>query len=294
MWSPRVQSDRMRFAEEWRNTLESIPNVDFWQEMVTELLVKDGRCYGVKTSLGLEFHAKSVILTTGTFMNGLIHIGTKQFGGGRAGERSSKGITAQLIDLGFETGRMKTGTPPRIDARTIDFSKLEEQPGDAHPGQFSFMDTPKPTQQRSCWIGYTNPDVHALIAASVEKGESPMYNGQIDSTGPRYCPSVEDKVVRFADKDRHQLFIEPEGWTTCEVYLNGLSTSLPYAIQQQALNLCVGLENAKMFRPGYAIEYDFIPPQQLNCRWKHGVFKISILPGKLTVQPATKKQAVRD
>ncbi|MFW5659502.1 MAG: tRNA uridine-5-carboxymethylaminomethyl(34) synthesis enzyme MnmG, partial [Bacteroidota bacterium] len=264
MWSPRAQSDRMRFAEAWRLTLEATPKLDFWQEMVTELLIKNGRCYGVKTSLGLEFNAKTVILTTGTFMNGLIHIGNKQFGGGRAGERPSKGITAQLIELGFETGRMKTGTPPRVDGRTIDYAKLEEQPGDAVPAKFSYLDTPRLERQRSCWIGYTNPDVHALITESVERGESPMYNGQIDSTGPRYCPSVEDKVVRFADKSRHQLFIEPEGWDTCEVYLNGLSTSLPYEIQQKAMNLCAGLENAKMFRPGYAIEYDFIPPQQLK------------------------------
>lgn len=262
MWSPRAQSDRMRFAERWRLVLEENLNVDFWQEMVVSLIVKDGRILGVKTQMGLEIEAPTVVLTNGTFLNGLIHVGTQQFGGGRMAERSATGLTAQLIDLGFETGRMKTGTPPRIDGRSIDYSVTEEQKGDSNPGKFSFKET-KPLQtQRSCFITYTNPEVHDILRGSFDK--SPLFNGAIKGVGPRYCPSVEDKVNRFAERDRHQIFIEPEGWDTVEVYVNGFSTSLPQDVQYKALRKIRGFENAKMFRPGYAIEYDYFPPTQLK------------------------------
>ncbi|HAS44825.1 MAG TPA: tRNA uridine-5-carboxymethylaminomethyl(34) synthesis enzyme MnmG [Microscillaceae bacterium] len=262
MWSPRCQSDRMRFAEEWRLTLEQNPNVDFWQEMVTGIVVKDNRAVGVTTSMGLEIPANSVILTSGTFMNGLIHIGEKQFGGGRAGERASKGITKQLVDLGFEAGRMKTGTPPRVDGRSINYEVMEEQAGDVDPGKFSYADTPKLKAQRSCHITYTNTKVHEVLETGFEK--SPMFAGRIKGLGPRYCPSIEDKINRFAERDRHQIFVEPEGWDTVEVYVNGFSTSLPEDVQYKALRLIPGFENAKMFRPGYAIEYDYFPPTQLK------------------------------
>ncbi|MDX2301776.1 MAG: tRNA uridine-5-carboxymethylaminomethyl(34) synthesis enzyme MnmG [Microscillaceae bacterium] len=262
MWSPRCQSDRMRFAEEWRLALERNPNVDFWQEMVVGILIEEGRACGVKTSLGIEIRAKSVVLTSGTFMNGVIHIGEKQFGGGRAGERAALGITEQLVALGFEAGRMKTGTPPRVDGRSIDYSKMEEQPGDEIPGKFSFTDTPPLKNQRSCHITYTNPTVHQILETGFEK--SPMFQGRIKGLGPRYCPSIEDKINRFAERSRHQIFVEPEGWDTVEVYVNGFSTSLPEDVQYKALRNIPGFENAKMFRPGYAIEYDYFPPTQLK------------------------------
>ncbi|MGK7391919.1 MAG: tRNA uridine-5-carboxymethylaminomethyl(34) synthesis enzyme MnmG [Candidatus Cyclobacteriaceae bacterium M2_1C_046] len=262
MWSPRSQNDRMRFAEEWRLALEHNPNVDFWQEMVTGITVKDGRAVGVKTSLGLEVKGKSVILTNGTFLNGLIHIGEKNFGGGRTGERAAKGITEQLESLGFESGRMKTGTPPRVDGRSLDYSRMEEQPGDEQPGKFSFKDTPVLKQQRSCYITYTNNKVHEILGTGFER--SPMFAGRIKGLGPRYCPSIEDKIHRFAERERHQIFVEPEGWNTVEIYVNGFSTSLPEDVQYKALKEIPGFENVKMFRPGYAIEYDFFPPTQLN------------------------------
>ena len=262
MWSPRCQSDRMRFAEEWRMTLEQTPNLDFWQDTVQEIIVKDGRVTGVETTLGVTILGKSVVLTNGTFLNGLIHIGEKNFGGGRVGEKATTGITEQLIELGFESGRMKTGTPPRIDGRSLDYSRMEEQPGDENPSQFSYTNTPPLLNQRSCWITYTNEEVHAVLRTGFDK--SPMFTGRIKGLGPRYCPSVEDKINRFADKDRHQIFVEPEGWNTVEVYVNGFSTSLPEDIQHKALQKIAGFENAKMFRPGYAIEYDFFPPTQLK------------------------------
>ncbi|MFA0961815.1 tRNA uridine-5-carboxymethylaminomethyl(34) synthesis enzyme MnmG [Roseivirga sp. BDSF3-8] len=263
MWSPRTQNDRMRFAEEWRLALESNPNVDFWQEMVTGIVIKNGKTIGVTTSLGLEIKAKAVVLTNGTFLNGIIHIGEKQFGGGRTGERAAKGITEQLVDLGFEAGRMKTGTPPRIDGRSLDYTKMEEQAGDENPAKFSYSDETTPlTKQRSCHITYTNPEVHEILETGFDR--SPMFNGRIQGIGPRYCPSIEDKINRFAERDRHQIFVEPEGWDTVEVYVNGFSTSLPEDIQQKALNKIVGFEHAKMFRPGYAIEYDYFPPTQLK------------------------------
>ncbi|MBC6991768.1 tRNA uridine-5-carboxymethylaminomethyl(34) synthesis enzyme MnmG [Hymenobacter sp. BT491] len=262
MWSPRAQSDRMRFAEEWRMTLEQTPNVDFWQEAVMGLVVENDTVVGVRTQLGIEFRAKSVVLTNGTFLNGLIHIGEKNFGGGRAAERGSTGITEQLKELGFEAGRMKTGTPPRVDGRSLDYSKMEVQPGDEEPSKFSYLDTPRLTTQRPCYITYTNSEVHNILREGFEK--SPMFQGRIKGLGPRYCPSVEDKINRFADKDRHQIFVEPEGWSTVEVYVNGFSSSLPEDVQYRALRKIVGFENAKMFRPGYAIEYDFFPPTQLN------------------------------
>ncbi|UYZ58382.1 tRNA uridine-5-carboxymethylaminomethyl(34) synthesis enzyme MnmG [Hymenobacter latericus] len=262
MWSPRAQSDRMRFAEEWRLTLEGISNVDFWQEAVTGLLVEGDVCVGVRTQLGIEFRSKTVVLTNGTFLNGLIHIGEKQFGGGRAAESKSTGITEQLRDLGFETGRMKTGTPPRVDGRSLDYARMEEQPGDEEPSKFSYLDTPRLAKQRPCYITYTNEKVHEILRTGFEK--SPMFQGRIKGLGPRYCPSVEDKINRFADKDRHQIFVEPEGWSTVEVYVNGFSSSLPEDVQYNALRQIAGFENAKMFRPGYAIEYDFFPPTQLH------------------------------
>ncbi len=263
MWSPRAQSDRMRFAEAWRLALESIPNVDFWQESVTGLLVENGAVLGIKTQLGVEFRAPAVVLTNGTFLNGLIHIGEKNFGGGRAAEKGSHGLTEQLVRLGFEAGRMKTGTPPRVDGRSLDYSKMEVQDGDAVPGRFSYLDTEPLALQRPCYITYTNERVHAILREGFEK--SPMFQGRIKGLGPRYCPSVEDKINRFADKDRHQIFVEPEGWSTVECYVNGFSSSLPEDVQYRALREIAGFENAKMFRPGYAIEYDYFPPTQLRA-----------------------------
>ena len=263
MWSPRVQSDRMRFAETWRIMLEQTPNLDFYQEMISGIIVQNERIKGVRTSLGLEIKAKSVVLTNGTFLNGLIHIGDKQFGGGRAGEKASTGITQDLIYLGFEAGRMKTGTPPRVDGRSLDFSKMIEQPGDDVPEKFSFSDETAPLKnQRSCHMSYTSLDVHDILREGFDR--SPMFNGAIKSLGPRYCPSIEDKINRFADKDRHQLFVEPEGWDTVEYYINGFSTSLPEDVQFKALRQVAGFENVKFFRPGYAIEYDYFPPTQLK------------------------------
>lgn len=262
MWSPRAQIDRMRFAEEWRLALERTPNLDIWQDNVVGLLVKENTVYGVKTSLGIEIESKAVVLTNGTFLNGVMHIGEKKFGGGRTAERASTGITEQLIELGMESGRMKTGTPPRVDGRSLDYSKMEEQWGDENPNKFSFTDTKVSTDQRCCWITYTNGEVHETLKEGFEK--SPMFTGRIKGLGPRYCPSIEDKINRFAERDRHQIFVEPEGWNTCEIYVNGFSTSLPEDVQQRALRLIPGFENAKMFRPGYAIEYDFFPPTQLS------------------------------
>lgn len=270
MWSPRTQNDRIMFASVWRNLLEGTKNVDFWQEMVGGLLVKGGRVCGVRTSMGIEIKAKSVVLTNGTFLNGLIHIGEKHFGGGRAGESAARGITEQLVDLGFESGRMKTGTPPRIDGRSLDYTKMEEQQGDETPGQFSYKkgtspfspSTDPPAKQLSCHITYTNQKVHDILRTGFDK--SPMFSGRIKGLGPRYCPSVEDKIDRFADKDRHQIFVEPEGWNTVEIYVNGFSTSLPEDVQYKALKEIPGFERVKMFRPGYAIEYDYFPPTQLE------------------------------
>jgi len=262
MWSPRAQSDRMLFAQEWRMMLEAHPNVDFWQEMVTGLMVKDGRIKGVRTAMGLEIEGRAVVLTNGTFLNGTIHIGEKQFGGGRAGEKAAHGITEQLVELGFEAGRMKTGTPPRIDGRSLDYGKMEVQPGDEAPGKFSYTDTPVLQRQLPCYITYTDEAVHAELRSGFDR--SPMFNGRIKGLGPRYCPSIEDKINRFADKDRHQLFVEPEGWNTCEIYVNGFSSSLPEDVQYAALRRVPGFENMKMFRPGYAIEYDYFPPTQLE------------------------------
>lgn len=280
MWSPRTQNDRMRFAEEWRIMLEQTPNVDFWQDMVSSLKVesikyqvpKQGqvsregemqyKVTGVVTGMGIEFKAKSVVLTNGTFLNGLIHIGEKRFGGGRTGEKAATGLTEQLTGLGFVSGRMKTGTPPRLDGRSLDYSKMEEQFGDEQPGKFSYTSTPTLSKQKSCFITYTNPGVHEILKTGFEK--SPMFTGRIQGLGPRYCPSIEDKINRFAERERHQLFVEPEGWNTVEIYLNGFSSSLPEDVQLAALKLIPGLENVKMFRPGYAIEYDYFPPMQLN------------------------------
>jgi tRNA uridine 5-carboxymethylaminomethyl modification enzyme len=263
MWSPRSQNDRMLFAAEWRNLLEQTPNVDFWQEMVGGLIVKDGRVGGIVTGMGLEIKAKAVVLTNGTFLNGLIHIGEKSFGGGRAGEKAAHGITEQLVQLGFEAGRMKTGTPPRIDGRSLDYSKMERQDGDEDMTTgFSFKNIEKPKKQLSCWMTYTNQTVHDILRTGFDK--SPMFSGRIKGLGPRYCPSVEDKIDRFSDKDRHQLFVEPEGWNTVEIYVNGFSTSLPEDVQHKALRQIAGFEHMKMFRPGYAIEYDYFPPTQLN------------------------------
>jgi len=264
MWSPRTQNDRMLFAATWREMLENTPNVDFYQDMVRELLVKDGRCYGVVTGLGHEIKAKSVVVTSGTFLNGIIHIGEKQLGGGRISEKAATGITEQLVELGFESDRLKTGTPPRIDGRSLDYSKMEEQKGDEEISGFSYMDVEriKPEQQRSCFITYTNSTVHEILKTGFDR--SPMYQGRIQGAGPRYCPSIEDKINRFADRDRHQLFVEPEGWNTVEIYVNGFSTSLPEQVQYDALRTVPGFENCRMFRPGYAIEYDYFPPTQLQ------------------------------
>jgi tRNA uridine 5-carboxymethylaminomethyl modification enzyme len=262
MWSPRCQSDRMLFAQEWRDTLESIPNLDIWQDMAVGIIVKDNKAVGVKTSMGIEIRSKSVVLTNGTFLNGKIHIGEKTFGGGRTGEKAAYGITEQLVELGFESGRMKTGTPPRVDGRSLDWNEMEEQKGDENPEKFSYTDTPRLTKQRSCYVTYTNEKVHQALRKGFDK--SPMFSGRIKGLGPRYCPSVEDKINRFADKDRHQIFVEPEGWNTVEMYINGFSTSLPEDVQYEALQLIPGFKNARMFRPGYAIEYDFFPPTQLK------------------------------
>ncbi|MDD3458016.1 MAG: tRNA uridine-5-carboxymethylaminomethyl(34) synthesis enzyme MnmG [Weeksellaceae bacterium] len=262
MWSPRAQSDRMRFAEEWRLTLEANPKVDFFQDMVNGLLVENNKVCGVKTGMGFNIKSKAVILTNGTFLNGLIHIGEKNFGGGRMGEKAATGITEQLVELGFESGRMKTGTPPRVDGRSLDFSKMEEQGGDEFPQKFSFTDTQTLKKQRSCWITYTNPMVHELLREGFDR--SPMFNGAIKSTGPRYCPSIEDKINRFESRTRHQIFAEPEGWNTIEYYVNGFSTSLPEDIQAKALRSVPGFEKVKFFRPGYAIEYDYFPPTQIK------------------------------
>jgi tRNA uridine 5-carboxymethylaminomethyl modification enzyme len=263
MWSPRAQSDRMRFAETWRNMLEQTENVDFFQDMVKGLLFDGDKIVGVKTSLGIEIKSKTVIITAGTFLNGLIHIGDKTFGGGRAGESASIGITEDLVKVGFEAGRMKTGTPPRVDGRSLDYSKMIEQPGDENPEKFSYLSTTKPLQnQRSCYMSYTSLEVHELLRTGFDR--SPMFNGRIQSIGPRYCPSIEDKIDRFATKERHQIFVEPEGWNTVEVYVNGFSTSLPEDVQDKALRKVAGFENVKFFRYGYAIEYDFFPPTQLT------------------------------
>lgn len=262
MWSPRAQNDRMLFHLKWREMLEKTPNLEFYQDMVKGLLIKDNRCCGVITGMGHEIRSKSVVLTNGTFLNGIVHIGEKNFGGGRMAEKAATGITEQLVSLGFESDRLKTGTPPRIDGRSLDYSKMEEQPGDDEVLGFSFLDIEKPKTQRSCWITYTNQSVHDILKTGFDR--SPMFAGRIDGVGPRYCPSIEDKINRFAERERHQLFVEPEGWNTIEIYLNGFSTSLPEETQYEALRNIPGFENARMFRPGYAIEYDFFPPTQLN------------------------------
>ncbi len=279
MWSPRAQSDRMQFAAKWRQMLEAHPNVDFWQEMVSGIIVKDGRVCGVRTSMGLEIESEAVVLTNGTFLNGLIHIGEKQFGGGRAGERAAKGITEQLIELGFESGRMKTGTPPRLDGRSLDYSKMEIQEGDSPAGKFSYTDTPRLEKQLPCHVAYTSQEVHDILKEGFEK--SPMFQGRIQGLGPRYCPSIEDKINRFADRDRHQLFVEPEGWDTCEIYVNGFSSSLPEDVQYKALRRIPGFENAKMFRPGYAIEYDYFPPHQLKLSLETHLIKNLFFAGQI-------------
>jgi tRNA uridine 5-carboxymethylaminomethyl modification enzyme len=263
MWSPRVQSDRMRFAEEWRIQLESIEGLDMYQEMVVDFLYEENRVVGVKTALGIDIKSRSVIVTAGTFLNGKIHIGNKNFGGGRSGERASKGITESLVNRGFESGRMKTGTPPRVDSRSLDFTKMIEQPGDKNPEKFSYnLDSPVLSEQRSCYMTYTSPEVHDLLRTGFDR--SPMFNGRIQSTGPRYCPSIEDKIDRFASKDKHQIFVEPEGWNTTEIYVNGFSTSLPEDVQDKAIRKLAGFENVKVYRYGYAIEYDYFPPTQLK------------------------------
>lgn len=262
MWSPRTQNDRMLFAEEWRLALENTPNLDFFQDMVKQLIVENNKVTGIVTSLGIQIKGKSVVLTNGTFLNGLIHVGDKQLGGGRMGEPRAFGITEQLVTLGFEAGRMKTGTPPRVDGRSLDYSKMEEQKGDENPQKFSYLDTPKLTKQLSCHIVYTNETVHDILREGFDR--SPMFNGTIQSLGPRYCPSIEDKINRFAERNRHQLFVEPEGWKTVEIYVNGFSSSLPEDVQIKAMKHIPGFENVKVFRPGYAIEYDYFPPTQLK------------------------------
>jgi tRNA uridine 5-carboxymethylaminomethyl modification enzyme len=279
MWSPRVQSDRMQFHLVWREMLENTPNIDFWQDMVSELLVENGAVCGIKTGMGMEIRSKAVVLTNGTFLNGIIHIGEKQFGGGRAGEKASLGITEQLVSLGFESGRMKTGTPPRVDGRSLDYSKMEVQNGDEDIVGFSYKNIEKPKEQRCCWITYTNDKVHELLKTGFEK--SPMFQGRIQGLGPRYCPSIEDKINRFADKDRHQIFVEPEGWNTVEIYVNGFSTSLPEDVQYKALTQIPGFEKVKMFRPGYAIEYDYFPPTQLNLSLETKLIKNLFFAGQI-------------
>lgn len=273
MWSPRTQNDRMKFAAEWREILENTPNLDMWQDTVKEIMLEGDKVSGVITSMGIRIESKAVILTNGTFLNGVIHVGDKKFGGGRTGEKSATGLTEQLVSLGFESGRMKTGTPPRIDGRSLDYSKLEEQWGDEKRGKFSFTDIDLPTEQRCCWITYTNDKVHEVLKEGFDR--SPMFTGRIKGLGPRYCPSIEDKINRFAERDRHQIFVEPEGWNTVEMYINGFSTSLPEEIQMKALKLVPGFENVKMYRPGYAIEYDYFPPMQLDLTLE--TFKIKHL-----------------
>jgi len=262
MWSPRSQNDRMLFSQTWREMLEATPNIDFYQDMVNSILIKNGKVCGVSTGMGHDIVAKSVIITSGTFLNGVIHIGEKQFGGGRVAEKASTGITEQLVSFGFESNRLKTGTPPRVDGRSLDYSKMEEQTGDEHITGFSYLKTIKPKKQKSCWITYTNAPVHDILKTGFDR--SPMYQGRIGGTGPRYCPSIEDKINRFAERDRHQLFVEPEGWNTVEIYVNGFSTSLPEEVQYEALRMVPGFENCRFFRPGYAIEYDYFPPTQLT------------------------------
>ncbi|NJN33398.1 MAG: tRNA uridine-5-carboxymethylaminomethyl(34) synthesis enzyme MnmG [Saprospiraceae bacterium] len=279
MWSPRAQSDRNLFARKWRIMLEQHPNIDFWQEMVSGLIVKEGRIGGIRTPLGIEIESEAVVLTNGTFLNGLIHIGEKQFGGGRMGESSAKGITEQLVELGFEAGRMKTGTPPRVDGRSLNYDRMEVQEGDENPAKFSFTHTPKLQEQRPCHITYTNDAVHEILKTGFDK--SPMFNGRIQGLGPRYCPSIEDKINRFADKERHQLFIEPEGWDTVEIYINGFSSSLPEDVQYKALLQIPGFERVKMFRPGYAIEYDYFPPTQLSLTLETKLIKNLFFAGQI-------------
>lgn len=279
MWSPRAQSDRMLFSKVWRDKLEAHPSIDFWQDMVRSLLVKNGIVRGVKTGMGNEILAHSVVLTNGTFLNGIMHIGEQQLGGGRAGESASSGITEQLIELGFEAGRMKTGTPPRVDGRSLNWERMTEQPGDTVAGKFSYTDTPRLTKQRPCYITYTNDRVHDVLKTGFE--QSPMFTGRIKGLGPRYCPSIEDKINRFADKEQHQIFVEPEGWDTCEMYVNGFSTSLPQDVQQKALRQIAGFENVKLFRPGYAIEYDFFPPTQLSASLETHLVKNLFFAGQI-------------
>jgi tRNA uridine 5-carboxymethylaminomethyl modification enzyme len=279
MWSPRAQNDRMLFHLKWRELLENTNNLDFYQDTVTGLLIKDNFCYGVKTGLGHEIRAKSVVLTNGTFLNGIVHIGEKNFGGGRMAEKAATGITEQLVSQGFESDRLKTGTPPRIDGRSLDYSKMEEQPGDDEVVGFSFTDTEKPKKQRSCWIAYTSQEVHDVLKTGFDR--SPMFAGRIDGVGPRYCPSIEDKINRFAERDRHQLFVEPEGWNTVEIYLNGFSTSLPEDTQYEALRKIDGFENVRMFRPGYAIEYDYFPPTQLHYSLETRVLQNLFFAGQI-------------
>jgi tRNA uridine 5-carboxymethylaminomethyl modification enzyme len=279
MWSPRAQSDRMRFSSTWREMLENTPNVDFYQDMVNGLIIEKGLVKGVLTGMGNRIHSKSVVLTNGTFLNGIIHIGEKQFGGGRMAEKAATGITEQLVSEGFESSRLKTGTPPRIDGRSLDYSKMEEQKGDEHPVGFSFMDIPLPSKQRSCWITYTNTTVHEILKTGFDR--SPMFAGRIDGVGPRYCPSIEDKLNRFADKERHQLFIEPEGWNTIEIYVNGFSTSLPEEVQYEALRNIPGFAKFKAFRPGYAIEYDYFPPTQLGHSLETKIINNLFLAGQI-------------
>ncbi len=279
MWSPRAQSDRMAFAQKWRSMLETHSGIDFWQEMVTGLLVKDGRVQGIRTGLGLEIPGRAVVLTNGTFLNGIIHIGEKQFGGGRAGESAALGITEQLVELGFESGRMKTGTPPRIDGRSLNYAAMELQPGDDPPGKFSFTSTPALKDQLPCYVTYTHEEVHNILRTGF--AQSPMFAGRIKGVGPRYCPSIEDKIERFADKERHQLFIEPEGRDTCEIYVNGFSSSLPEEVQFKALRKLSGFENCRMFRPGYAIEYDYFPPTQLTMSLETHLIKNLFFAGQI-------------
>ena len=279
MWSPRAQNDRMKFAEEWRLALERTPNVDFWQDTVKALLTKGDKVTGIITSLGIEIEAEAVVLTNGTFLNGLIHIGEKRFGGGRTAEKAATGLTEQLVELGFESGRMKTGTPPRVDGRSLDYSKMEEQWGDKDRGRFSYTNIALPTEERCCWITYTNKEVHETLKEGFEK--SPMFTGRIKGLGPRYCPSIEDKINRFAERERHQIFVEPEGWNTVEIYVNGFSTSLPEDVQYKALKLIPGFENVKMFRPGYAIEYDFFPPTQLELTLETKLIKNLFFAGQI-------------
>jgi tRNA uridine 5-carboxymethylaminomethyl modification enzyme len=279
MWSPRTQNDRMRFAEQWRLMLERTPNVDFFQDMVSSLIIENGVVVGIKTGLGIEIKSKAVVLTNGTFLNGLIHIGEKNFGGGRAAEKQATGLTEQLVDLGLRSGRMKTGTPPRVDGRSLDYSKMDIQPGDAFPQKFSYTNTPILKHQLPCYMTYTNEAVHDMLRTGFDK--SPMFSGRIQGLGPRYCPSIEDKIDRFADKDKHQLFIEPEGWETVEVYVNGFSTSLPESIQFEALRKVAGFEHVKVFRPGYAIEYDYFPPEQLNLTLESKLIPNLYLAGQI-------------